>query len=69
MEQKNKEKILRFRVNEEEYNKIKKKAESCNLTMSKYLRDMAFKKIIIIFGSPIFIPGIEGNNGGNMASI
>ena len=48
MEQKNKEKILRFRVNEEEYNKIKKKAESCNLTMSKYLRDMAFKKIINI---------------------
>ena len=48
LEQKNKEKILRFRVNEEEYNKIKKKAESCNLTMSKYLRDMAFKKIINI---------------------
>ena len=43
MEQKNKEKILRFRVNEEEYNKIKKKAESCNLTVSKYVRFMIDK--------------------------
>lgn len=48
MERKKKEKILQIRVNEDEFNTIKKKANSCNLTTSKYLRDMAFKKIINI---------------------
>ena len=48
MERKKKEKILQIRVNEDEFNVIKKKANSCNLTISKYLRDKAFKKIINI---------------------
>ena len=48
MERKKKEKILQIRVNEDEFNTIKRKATSCNLTTSKYLRDMALKKIINI---------------------
>jgi hypothetical protein len=45
----NKTKFIGFRVTEIEYNKIKKKAEKVNLSISKYVSLSALDKEIIFF--------------------
>lgn len=45
----NKTKFIGFRVTETEYNKIKKKAEKANFSISKYVSLSALDKEIIFF--------------------
>jgi hypothetical protein len=57
----NKTKFIGFRVTETEYNKIKKKAERVNLSISRYVSLSALDKEIIVCEACCRADGLKEN--------